>query len=86
MTNGTYATTIGDARFAVSGLAVAGRYALPNPSPAIYAYTIVLPEKIQYRVGTARPANYQSGGGVEVLFDDGAPRGSAFKPYQIPEK
>jgi hypothetical protein len=86
LTNGTYATTIGDARFAVSGLAVAGRYALPNPSPAIYAYTIVLPEKIQYRVGTARPANYQSGGGVEVLFNDGAPRGSAFKPYQIPEK
>ncbi len=82
----TYATTIGDARFAVSGLAVAGRYALPNPSPAVYAYTIVSDADLWYRAGTARPANYQSGGGVEVLFSAGAPAGSAFKPYKISEK
>lgn len=86
LTKDTYTTTIGDARFAVSGLAVAGRYALPNPSPAIYAYTVVLDAGLPYRAGTARPANYQSGGGVEVLFSAGAPAGSAFKSYRIPEK
>lgn len=84
--NDTYATTIGDARFAVSGLAIAGRYALPNPSPAVYAYTVIPGAGVPYHAGTARPANYQSGGGVEVLFRGGAPAGSAFKPYQVPEK
>lgn len=83
---GTYVTTVGDARFAVSGLAIAGRYALPNPSPAVYAYTVIPRAGVLYYAGTARPANYQSGGGVEVLFRDGAPAGSAFRPYQIPEK
>lgn len=84
--NNTYATTISDARFAVSGLAVAGRYALPNPSPAVYAYTIVPGSGIGYQLGTARPANFQAGGGVELVFPAGAPAGSAFKPYEIPEK
>lgn len=82
----TYATTISDARFAVSGLAVAGRYALPNPSPAVYAYTIVPGPSVQYQLGTARPAYSQAGGGVELVFPAGAPAGSAFKPYEIPEK
>lgn len=84
--NNTYATTIGDARFAVSGLAVAGRYALPNPSPAVYAYTIVPGAGVPARLGTARPAYFQAGGGVELMFPTGAPVGSAFKPYDIPEK
>lgn len=82
----TYVTTIGDSRFAVSGLAIAGRYALPNPSPAVYAYTVIPGPGVRYYAGTARPANYQSGGGVEVLFKGGAPAGSAFKPYQVQEK
>jgi len=86
LTKDTYATTIGDARFAVSGLAVAGRYALPNPSPAVYAYTIVPGVGVTYLAGTVRPANHQSGGGVEVLFSAGAPPSSVFKAYEIPEK
>jgi hypothetical protein len=83
---GTYATTMTDARFAVSGLAVAGRYALPNPAPAVYARTIVAPKGIDISVGTVRPAYAQSGGGVEVLFDQDCPPGSAFKPYKISDR
>jgi len=83
---GTYATTVADARFAVTGLAAAGRYALPNPSPATYAYTIVPRVGVSYVAGTVRPAYAQSGGGVEVRFDAGAPAGSAFRPYLIPDQ
>ena len=83
---GTYATTVADARFAVSGLAVAGRYALPNPAPAVYARTIVPPRGILFTAGTVRPAYDQSGGGVEVLFDEGCPPGSASGAYKIPDR
>ena len=83
---GTYATTVGDARFAVSGLAVAGRYALPNPAPAVYARTIVPASGTPLMAGTVRPAYDQSGGGVEVLFEDGCPPGSAFGAYKIPHR
>jgi len=85
----TYATTVGDARFAVSGLAVAGRYALPNPLPAIYAYTIVPGAGVPFLAGTTAPANGQAGGGVEVCFTDQKkiPPGAAFnRPYKIPER
>ena len=86
VTKDTYATTVSDARFAVSGLAVSGRYALPNPSPAIYAHTLVPGAGVPYQLGTARPAHLQAGGGVELVFPTGAPAGSTFKPYEIPEK
>ena len=84
--SGTYATTVSDARFAVSGLAAAGRYALPNPSPAVHVFTIVPPPGVSYRAGTARPAFGQAGGGVEVFFASGSGPGSAFRPYDIPER
>ena len=54
-----------------SGFAPSGRYALPNPAAA--------------RGGTVRPAHHQSGGGVEIKFVNGAPAGSVFKSYRIPE-
>lgn len=79
---GTYATSIGDACFAISGLAVAGRYALPNPSPAIYVYTIVPGAGIAFLAGTTAPAYGQAGGGGEVCFTAGTPKGTAFKPLR----
>ena len=82
---GTYATTVEDMRLVPSGFAAAGRYALPNPASARYVYLIVPGVGHKLDGGTVRPANSQAGGGVEVLFVDGAPPGSAFRPYRIPE-
>ena len=82
---GTYATTVADLSFIPSGFAAAGRYALPNPASAKYVYIIVPGAGHKIDGGTVRPANNQAGGGVEVLFVDGAPQGSAHRPYLIPE-
>lgn len=82
---GTYATTIEDLRLVPSGFAAAGRYALPNPVAARYVYMIVPGGGHLINGGTARPAHLQAGGGVEVMFVNGAPSGSAFRPYRIPE-
>lgn len=81
----TYATTIEDLRLVPSGFAAAGRYALPNPAPARYFYVIVPGAGHPIDGGTVRPAYYQAGGGVEVCFVKGAPPGSVFRPYRIPE-
>lgn len=67
---GTYWTSWNDARHVPSGLAAVARYALPNAAPAIYV-TQMLPAKgIGYSYGTVRPDFNQSGGGVEVYFDE----------------
>lgn len=81
----TYATTVADMKQVPSGFAAVGRYALPNPMAAIYVYVIVPGSGVLIQGGTVRPAYFQSGGGVEVFFPDGAPPGSVFKPYVIPE-
>ncbi len=82
---GTYATTVEDLRLVPSGFAATGRYALPNPASARYVYIIVPGAGPAIDGGTVRPANSQAGGGVEVCFTNGAPAGSAFRPYQISE-
>jgi hypothetical protein len=82
---GAFATTIDDLRMVPSGFAASGRYALPNPAAARFVYIIVPGSGHTIDGGTVRPAYYQAGGGVEVVFVNGAPKGSVFKPYQIPE-
>jgi len=68
---GTYATTYADMHFVPSGFAAVGRYALPNPASARYVFQIVTFDKPSL-VGTATPNFGQAGGGVEVLFKNGA--------------
>jgi len=82
---GAYATTIADFTLVRSGFAATGRYALPNPASARYAYVIVPGAGCDIDGGTVRPANSQSGGGVEVEFTKGCNSGSAFRPFLIPE-
>lgn len=82
---GAFATTIADFALVSSGFAATGRYALPNPASAKYAYVIVPGAGCDIDGGTVRPANSQSGGGVEVEFTKGCNQGSAFRPFAIPE-
>jgi hypothetical protein len=68
---GTHATTVNDAGLAPSGIAAVGRYALPNPLPAKFLYTVVPPPNTAMQVGAALPNFGQAGGGVEVFFPTG---------------
>lgn len=68
---GTYATTYADMHFVPSGFAAVGRYALPNPASARYVFQIVTNDRPSL-MGTATPNFGQAGGGVEVLFSQGA--------------
>ena len=68
---GTYATTYNDLHFVPSGFAAVGRYALPNPASAQYVFPIITYERPTL-MGTATPNFGQAGGGVEVLFQNGA--------------
>ena len=77
---GTYATTYSDMHFVPSGFAAVGRYALPNPASACYLFTLVTFDRPTL-MGTATPNFSQAGGGVEVLFGNGAKNkpGASFK-------
>lgn len=68
---GTYATTYNDAAMVPSGFAAVGRYALPSSLSAQFVFPIVTNASPIY-VGTATPNFGQAGGGVEVLFPNGA--------------
>jgi hypothetical protein len=68
---GTYATTYADFHFVPSGFAAVGRYALPNPASARFVFQIVTLDRPTL-MGTATPNFGQAGGGVEVLFANGA--------------
>jgi hypothetical protein len=68
---GTYATTFNDLHFVPSGFAAVGRFALPNPAAARYVFQI-LTHEVPSLMGTAAPNFGQAGGGVEVLFRNGA--------------
>jgi hypothetical protein len=81
---GTYVTTRIDADRAPSGLAAVGRYALPNPLPAIYRFEIVPKSGLTGMAGTVSPAFGQAGGGVEIEFKNAAPHGSVTGPSTIP--
>ena len=82
---GTYVTTATDMPHVPSGMAAVGRYALPNPAPALYIYTMSPPSAVGLQCGTAAPKFGQAGGGVEVLFTAALPVGTAHGPNVIPE-
>lgn len=87
VSKGTYATTQNDKGVVPSGLAAVGRYALPNPAPALYEYAIgpIVGQKVW--CGTCAPRFGQAGGGVEVRFDQALGAGSASPtPNTIPER
>lgn len=80
---GTYATTFADLHFVPSGFAAVGRYALPNPASARFVFQIVTMTR-PILVGTAAPNYGQAGGGVEVLFSNGATHDTGFGfPIQV---
>ena len=74
---GTYATTQNDTPIVPSGLAAVGRYALPNPAPALYQYEIGPVHGEPIWCGTCAPRFGQAGGGVEVKFGQALGAGSA---------
>ena len=81
---GTYATTEADAKNVKTGLEAVARYALPNPKPAIYVFTVKPLKDTLIQHGIVQPDNGQPGGGVEVLFGDGAAANTVTGPATIP--
>lgn len=81
---GTYATTEDDAKHVKTGRDAVKRYALPNPAPAVYVFTIDPPLRTKLKRGVAQPAYGQAGGGVEVIFVNGSPNNTVTGPAQIP--
>lgn len=82
----TYATTETDAKHVPSGLSAAGRYALPNPSPAVHRFLLSPPSATPIHCGSAAPNFGQAGGGVEIRFTSSLPRGTANGPYRFAER
>lgn len=87
VTPGTYVTTYEDGMAHVkTGKDAVRRYALPTPEPAVHRYHLKPPSTIPVRRGTVQPAFGQPGGGVEVIFEGGAPAGTKQKQDQIPRE
>jgi hypothetical protein len=82
---GTYATTEVDSRVVVTGGQAVERYALPNPTPAVYRFRIDPAAGTQHQAGIVQPAYGHAGGGVEVLFTVGTPRDTVSGPAVLPE-
>ncbi len=82
---GSYATTEEDAKNVKTGKEAVARYALPNPKPAVYVFTVKPPKGTEVQRGTVQPANSQPGGGVEVIFTSGSPEKTVTGPDKIPE-
>jgi hypothetical protein len=68
---GTYGTTAEDGDKVKTGQEAVERYALPNPMPASYRFTIEPHKDTVIKKGIAQPAYGHRGGGVEVLFVEG---------------
>jgi hypothetical protein len=83
---GTYATTEEDAKNVKTGKEAVARYALPNPEPASYKFTIRPDRDSVIQYGIAEPAYGQSGVGVEVLFKDGTQPHTVIGPEKIPDE
>jgi hypothetical protein len=83
---GSFATTEDDARNVKTGADAVVRYALPNPSPASYRFTIRPDARTVLKKGVAAPAYGQPGGGVEVIFSNGTQPNTVTGPDQIPDK
>ena len=83
---GTYVTTEADAKNLKTGLEAVARYALPNPKPAIYVFTVKPLKDTTIQRGIVRPDFGQPGGGVEVLFGDGTAANTVTSPATIPAR
>ena len=83
---GTYSTTEADARNAKTGKDAVARYALPNPAPASYRFTIAPKKDTPVQYGTVQPANGHLGGGAEVIFSAGTHPGTVTGPVKIPDE
>lgn len=82
---GSFATTEQDGNaHARTGSAAVRRYALANPSPAVYTFAIVPKLHTLLQWGVVQPAYGQPGGGVEVIFTHGSSRKTVTGPVQIP--
>jgi hypothetical protein len=68
---GSFATTEEDAKNVKTGKEAVARYALANPEPASYVYTIKPKKDTDIQRGIVEPANGQPGLGVEVIFTNG---------------
>jgi hypothetical protein len=68
---GSFATTEEDGKNVKTGKEAVARYALANPEPASYVYTIKPKKETEVQRGVVEPANGQLGGGVEVIFATG---------------
>lgn len=83
---GTYATTETEKSMVPNGLAAVGRFSLPIRMPAKFVVSIVAPAGTPIRYRTVAPNFGLCGGGVEVLFPEGLPAGSAaVTRSEIPE-
>lgn len=83
---GTYATTEADAKKVKTGLEAVARYALPNPKPAVYVFTVKPLKDTPIQRGIVEPEFKQPGGGVEVLFCDGTVAKTVTDRCTIPER
>jgi len=83
---GTYATTKEDGDKVKTGQEAVARYALPNPMPASYKFTIEPHEGTVIQKGIAQPAYGQPGGGVEVIFTKGTHPRTVTGVEKIPDK
>lgn len=76
---GTYVTTHEDGMGHVrTGMDAVRRYALPNADPAVNRFYLRPTVRIEVRRGVVQPANGQPGGGNEVIFEIGAPKGTRY--------
>lgn len=82
---GTYATTRQDSAHVHTGIDAVERYALPDPAPAIYRFSISPLANTAIRKGIVQAANGHRGEGIEVIFNNGTSRNTvALPPDQIP--
>lgn len=83
---GTYCTTKTDTAVVPSALAAVGRYALPNPNPAVHRFDLKPAGGSRVYCGTSAPNFGQAGGGVEVRIDQTLPPGTVVEQTRIAER
>lgn len=84
---GTYATTEEDGKNVKTGKQAVSRYALANPEPASYVFTIKPKKDTDIQRGEVEPANNQPGGGAEVIFMNGTGANTVtLPPDKLPDE
>jgi hypothetical protein len=83
--SGTYAAPASELPFMPTGLAAVARYALPSLFPARWRWELQPSAGTMIDYGASVPLYGQSGGGVEVMFPNGATnRGPIANPVVLP--